>query len=276
MFCPKCGASQPDGAQFCSECGANIAQGTPTPVSTVYSGAIVSKKEYISTMATPKTKKVVKLLPILVAVCLVVMILGHVCMLNTSMEDIPVVSMALSSTGDTDSFKEAKEELGDIIDEAEDTYDRNEDEIEDKLSKKELKFVEDLFKDLENCAKTFSINNIKSLFKTIEKVSETDAAEYLDLDDDVRELKEIIAIFDTVSNVMLVMSLLSLLFTVIGGLCRVKGLVIAGLIFSTIFCLIMYGWLFVLLNAASHIVLIKALGDINKEYNAYRKGAIPA
>jgi hypothetical protein len=53
-------------------------------------------------------------------------------------------------------------------------------------------------------------------------------------------------------------------------------LVIAGLIFSTIFCLIMYGCLFVLLNAASHIVLIKALGDINKEYNAYRKGAIPA
>lgn len=272
MFCPECGTNQPDGTQFCAECGAKFEQAAPT--ANVRPGILVNKKEYISTMATPNTKKIAKLLPILVVVCIVVMIFGHISMLHTSIEDIPAVSMLLGD--DKDEFEDAKDELDDLLDDVKDTYKYYEDEIEDELDKKELKFIDQLFDDMKACTKTFSISNMKNLIKTVEKVSDTDAADYLDLDDDFDELEEIIAVFDGLTTGMLIASLMSLLFTIIGGLCRVKGLVIAGLIFSTIFCFLMYGWLFVILNAAAHIVLIKFMGDVDKEYKAYRASVIAA
>lgn len=282
MFCTQCGASLPDDARFCTSCGADLSQEASdysaqavTYSAPVYEGRPASKKEYLASLATPKTKTAAKLLPIFVAVCVLVMVIGHICMLNASMEDIPVFAMIMEEEG-IDDFDEVKDEMYDAIDEVEDLYDYYEDEIEDVLSDKEMKYIDQLFEDMENCAQTYSINNIKAMCETAEKISNTDAAEYMNLEDDFDELNEILEAFEIATTVALVLSILSLLFTIIGGLCRVGGLVIVGLIFSTIFCLVLYGALFVILNAAAHIALFVMIRNVNKEYKAYRKSFVAA
>lgn len=232
----------------------------------------VSKKEYLKTMASEKVKKASQLALILTLVCVVVMVIGYIVAMNTSIENIPVVSMTIE---DPEAFEEMKEEAEEAVEDVEDKMDDYEDELEELLSKKDMKQLEKFVKAFSKTADCISINNLKSTIKALDKLAD-DASEILNLDnvtDDIQEMMEILGI---ISTVMIIFMLIALLFTVLGGLCKVNGLVVVGAILTTIYCLLFCGILIVILNLAAHIALIYMQGQGKKEYKAYRAGALNA
>ncbi len=293
MFCPECGANLPEGTVFCSECGASVGTVQPAaPQQPVYQQPVpqyapagypnyhgapvnpLSKGDYLKQQATPAVKTASKLVLILLVACLAIMVIGHFTMLNTSIEKIPMVSFALDVAGaDMDEFEEVKDELDDELDFLKDEYDLVEDDLD--LSKKEEKWVDELFDVMKDCTESISINNVKKLMELAEDLSDTDAAEYLDLDGSLDGLDEINDIIGGLSTGLLFASIFSLLFTIIGALTRVNALVVLGAIGSAIFAAILYGFLFVLLIVAAHIAMVVMLSKVNKEYKDYRNGTLP-
>lgn len=300
MFCPECGANHPDGTIFCSECGASIgapqpAAQQPAPQSAPqyaapqyaapvyqaqpgypnYHGAPVnplSKKDYIKQQATPAVKTASKLVLVLLAVCLVIMVIGHITLVNTSIEDIAIISTIMEVSGeDTDAFDDMKDEM----DYYADLYDEIYEYMEDDFSKKEKNAAKELVEAMEACGDDLSINNLSKLLKAAEKVSDTDAAEYFDLEDAFDDLEGIGEIMDGAATGLLISAIGALLFTIIGALTRVNVLVVLGAIGATGFCAVMYGFLFVVLILAAHIGMIVMLSKVNKEYKDYRNGTLP-
>ncbi len=292
MFCPECGASLPEGTTFCSECGAKLAAAQPAapvypsqPAAPVYQSQLAApayhsaplnplkKGDYVKQQGSPAVKTASMVTLILLVVCFAIMIFGHIAMLNTSIEDIPVMSMALEATGEEDTFDDLKDELEDELDLLELEYELVEDDLED-LDAKDLKKLDQFFEVMEDTVDTMSISNMRKLIDVMEDVSETDAVEHLDLAGSVEELEEVDAIFGTVSTVLLIASMLSLLFTLIGGLIRNKVLVVLGAIGSAIFAAVLYGFLFVLLVLAAHVGMFVMISKIDGEYKAYRNGTV--
>lgn len=204
------------------------------------------------------------------------MVIGYISALNTSIEDIPVISLALNAVGDADSFDAMKEDVVEAAEELEDVIDEREDELEDKLSSQELKALDNLLDATKDCAKTMSINNLQKMAKAMNKISDTDIAELADIEDSLEGIEEAIEILSTVSSALMWMMIVALVFTVLGALCRSNVLVVFGAIFTTIYYLIFCGALFVILNLVAHIALIVLHSQIKKEYKAYRSGTLAA
>ena len=244
MKCRNCGATYPDGTAYCEICGNPL---SAEPVQQ-------EKKKVNLGGFGPKN-----LLLILVGVAVLVMFLGHVSLVNTSVENIRPISMLMEMSGEEDAFRDAKDEIDELADKIEDQFELREDEIEEELGKKGIKLSEKLLKSLEKCADKLSINNFKNLTKAYTNLAEVADGEFDDLEDDIEEIQEIQKGLGVIATGLLIASLLSLLFTVIRGLVRKSGLVIAGLVFSTLFCLIFYNWLFIIANIAVHVVMIKLI-----------------
>jgi len=267
MFCPNCGTEHRDGEAFCGKCGASMKedQSALSNDHAAFSKPL-SKKAYLSQKATSETQTAAKLVLALTVLSLVIVIIGHITMNNTSLSKISFLKLG--------NLNEDAEELEDEIHEAADYYEEMFTYIEDDLSKKERAVAEDYIDAIQACGEKLSFSNMDKLVKAAEKIAELDIAGEFDLDQDIDELKELINVLKVFSGGLLIGAVLSLLFTIIGGLCRIRALVIAGMIFSTIYCFVIYGIVFAVLNVIVHIAMIKFLGDINKEYKRYRNGTI--
>ena len=232
----------------------------------------ITKREYLKTLATPKTKKTMLLAKIVALVCVLIMVIGYLVAINTSIEEIPILRIAME---DADDFDEAKERLEDLVEEMEDDMDYYEDEFEDLLSKKEQKQLDKIVDIMKDCAKNASISNMKRLAKNMSNLTD-DMSEIQDLKDATADLDEAIEILNIISIVLLVFMIVALFFTVLGALCKANGLVVVGAIFTTLFCILFCGVLFVILNLAAHVALIYLQGQGKKEFKAYRKGTLNA
>ena len=229
----------------------------------------MNKKQFLQTAASEATKKNAMLSLILTVVLIATMFLSYITVLNTSIENIPFIKLAMNSASDDTEkeFKELKDELEDALDDAEDQYD----EIEDDLSKKEQKLVKKLFKVAKKTSKSISINNTKKLADIMEDIAkEGGAAEDADFFgtsiSDMKEAKEVLSL---ASTAVLICMLFALLFSALGGFLKVKGLVITGLISSVIYSLIFCGFLWLLLIAAVHVALFIFLKKVDDDYKAY-------
>lgn len=246
MKCNYCGTENVELAAVCEKCGAPLNQPAQPPKAK--SGGFGGKN----------------LLLIMVGVALLVMILGHISLMNTAIEDIRPIAILLEMSGEQDAVEELKDEVDDYADELEDEFDRYEDELEDELGSKAVKLTGNVLKAVEKCADKLSINNFKSLISACTKLVEAGVDELDVLGDELDEFRAMEQLLNGFSVGLLIASLLSLLFTVIGGLTKKSGLVIAGMVFSTLFCLALYGVLFIILNVAVHVVMIKLINDSKK------------
>ena len=234
----------------------------------------MNKKEFLKSAASEGTKKNAMISLLITVVLIVAMFFSYITVLNTSIEKIPFIKMVMNTAGDNTEkeFKELKDELGDALDDAEDQYE----DIEDDLSKKEQKLVKKLFKVAKKTSKSISINNTKKLADIMEDIAkEGGAAEDADFFgtsiNDLKEAKEVLSI---ASTAVLICMLFALIFSALGGLLKAKALVIVGLVFSAIYCLIFCGFLWLLIIAAVHIALFIFLKKVDDDYNAYRTQAM--
>jgi len=271
MKCSNCGAELSQGTLFCASCGAPVAQQPEpqyqAPVQPQYQAPMqpqrpVSKKQYIATMASEKVKKSQKLAPIIALVCAAILLIGYFVAAGTPLYDLPVVSLVIPE----DERDDMKDQMDDMADQEDEVKDRME-AVEDAYSKKEMKIAEQCVDATLAVAKNPSIGNMQKLANALKKADGTDLARDLDIDD-MEEFTEIVGLL----NGMLIGGLIwVLLFTLLGGLCKSKGLAVAGMIFSVFYTLPMAGVIFTILSIAGHIVLINQLGVADKEYAAYKK-----
>lgn len=279
MFCTNCGKELPDSNTFCTECGAKLERPQqPTPIQPVQAVSAtpvesrplpdtpVGKNAYFLKYASKQTKLKALIAWGLTAACLLLMIIGCIVTLNTSVENIPIMSMFMQD----DDVDEAKEIMSDAMDELEDQYESNEDEIKDTLSKKEIKLIDELIDALDEFSISFSINNTKRVVAAVDALVEKGVDEYFDLED-FEELDVIAAALNVASTVLWVMAMFGVAFTVGGGASRLTPLVSIGMVFTTLHCLIYCGVLFIVLNLAAHICLIVFMTQLNREYRTYRR-----
>lgn len=293
MFCPNCGTDNPTGA-FCKNCGTPLntsAQSNeqapaqpyqpaaqpynPTPaqpyqpVAQPYpavSTPALSRKEFANSVAS-KGYKSKSLICLIMALVLVASLIGsYFLVLNTSFDKLPLVSAIIKSEGE--DFDEVMYEI------RSDSYMmRSELNAERSfLTDNEYKILDKYVTCAEKCGKNFSIQNTRNLVKAAEKVGNSNTSNrvrYYVPNSDLRDIKEINEVLDLISGIILGFMIFALCFTAPGALCKVRGLVIVGSIFtqiySALFCPIWATILLILL----HIVVIVFISMVRNEYKAY-------
>lgn len=251
MFCTKCGNNMADDAAFCTKCGARV---NPQPVAP-------AQPQQTTTPAQPRQATAPAfnlkgyLALILAAACLLVMIIGHISMVNMSIGDMTLLKGVIG-----DDVKKTESTISKYAS----RYDDRLEDLEDDLTKKEISLVKDLIKDIKACGKSFSISNVSSLMKTAADMGDTDAARLLNIDDDFEEFDEIADVLDGIAVGLFIASMVCVVFSVLGGLLKKKGLAITGLVLTTLFSLLFYSILIAILTVAVHIFLIKHLSDLKK------------
>lgn len=279
MFCTKCGAKIADGSAFCTACGnpvgaapARPANPMPPQPQPIVVGPIMPSMP--DSEMTPSTEKKTlfnsfgtgkrMLSRIMALVCVALLLLSYVVTMNTSLEKIPMVSMAIG--GAADEFDEMKDELADVADEMDRTFEKQEDELSELLSKSEMKDLEKFIDVFSKCAKSFSLNNVSSLLKYYEKFADSDVIREIpyitNSMDDVREIESIISI---VKVILLGFALVCCLFLFFGGFAYKPGLAIFGTILSVLYCVSFCGFLFIALNLVAQVCMIVIARQAKRE-----------
>lgn len=233
----------------------------------------VSKREYLKFLASPKVKKSTKFAKIVALVCVLIMVIGYISAMNTSLEDIPVMSVALSASGGTKAFEDVKISAQDMMELVDDKVDEYEDELKDMMSKKEYRQFEKFIKLLSNTTKTISINNLKRLTTSLENMN-AEVTEKLNLKESSEDLSSITSILNTISSVLMIFLIITLVFTVLGALFRSNVMLVIGMILTSLYCLIFCGVLFLILNLVAHIAVLYLQNQLKKEYKAYCAGSL--
>lgn len=265
MFCPNCGTNNPDNAVVCGTCGTPFAQAQP--VYAQPTGAVMSKKDYFKNSPSNKAKSLSKIALILAVVLVVSIISTYFVTMNTSVDKIPFISMAVdeSDLGDFDEMYDEADEMSDKLD---DSYDKEKDEFSDE----EQEVIEDFIEAAKDLGDCISISNCKAVLSASDDILEIDGIEILD---DVAslssELDDLIDAFNIISGVLIGFILFILIFAALGGFLKIRGLVIASLIFSLIHTFLLCGILWVIITAVIHIALIVVLTQRNAEYKNYKK-----
>lgn len=197
--------------------------------------------------------------------CILIIVLGYFVVMNTSVENIPIVSMAIE---DDDNFSEdLKENMEEFAKKVEGDKDNFKDFLEE-ASGKDVKNLDKLLKAMKKTAKRCSISNLKRTAKLLADISE-DIADVAELNNTSSDLQKAIKSLSTISTILLVFMIIGLFFTVLGALRHTRGPVVAGAILTTLFCMLFCGILLVILNLTSHIALIHLQRQYKKEFNSY-------
>ncbi len=257
MNCTNCGTPVAPGYTFCTRCGA--------PVVAAPAVAPVSKKEYLANIAGPRTKQASKLILITMAVSLVLIIISVFMVLNASIFEIPLLSIALDATGEdpqeefSDNIKGIKKNLKNV------TVEKGSDEEE---------LVADFEQIIDGLDDALSINNIKKLLNFADK-HEDDLSDYVDYSelDTIDELRESLNIFSVGAWIPF---LLPLLLALLAGLTKSSGLTIVALIFTLIPVSLLVSFAMCLLCAAVYIVQILLCNKLKNSYRNYQRTGVTA
>ena len=279
MFCPNCGTHLPDGSAFCATCGSALSQPGAAPVNTEpaapvytaptppvyadpnppvynnptppvygnpYNTPVVAKdkKVWLSTLASPKAKKMSKLSLIFTAACALVLILALCTSIFGPVYNIPVIKMALG-----EDYVNQVNDLKDLLSEADDELEWFEDRYADELEDAD---VDKAFKVTKNFIKNPSLGNCRAWANVMGD-------------------NEIGGIFDVFITFLWIAFGLVILLAVLGGLLKKAGLVIAAIVVSVPVNLLFGGVVFLILCIAAMGILTYTLMQISGEYKAYKQ-----
>ena len=262
MFCMKCGKSLPDGSTFCSECGAqlnapvvenqqNAFGGGFTPAPAPAPAPVQEEKKTFFT-GTNIAYIIVLVLTIIGAVLLATSFSG---ITSKSIDEFPVISIVgIDFNNFKDELKESHAQI-------------NEEYYKElmegsNLNSDQQKAIERFLKSMKSLSKTFSIENLKNLVsasdKVLDKLAENKGVEdafYINMSFGSAD-SFATGLLNAVSTIILIFMLVCLAFNVFGGIFKIKGLVITGLVFSLMYTLIFCS---VLLAVAIFIIDIGAV-----------------
>ncbi len=231
---------------------------------------LLSKSNYMKQLASPAAKQANLWSVILLAVCLVILLAGSFMLMNTSLEDIPVSALVLDAAGmDVQELKTTLLESAMEMEMVAAFYGGT-------ASDSDVRLLQELAETMYECADTLSFNNIRKVLNAWDDFGSSSLGQSMDLDSSLDTLSAYSTFFDVYTVMMPISAVFTLLFSAIGTLCRIRGLVIFGSVTVTINCLTSYGLLIAVLALAAHIGIIILLGKINKEYKAYQTGALAA
>ena len=175
--------------------------------------------------------------------------------LTTDLMRIPMIKTVLQIAEAEGDIAEARMELNNILSEGRDEMTDYSDEMTDV----EEKAIDDILSSAEKLSRNFSVMNIRSFFKTLES-----SAEILDENslnfalganstDFFTGIREINIAINVIIVIVVCAFLLPLLFTILGGLLKNRGLTITALVFTVISQLALCGIIWVILSLAIYI-----------------------
>lgn len=291
MICPNCNNNNNDNSTFCSVCGTpldinNVTDFDKTLPSAGYQNQIpqptntqqmyyqnnyvqpapfitpVKKKEYLKTIAPQNVKNYAFVSVILTILVAVAMICSYFAIINTSFDKIPIISLILNTSGGDAS--EVTDEFEDLMKKCEDEYEKTKDDY----SEDEQDVMENLIEKGNDCADSFSISNTEEFMKAYEEACDIEDYYNDDLEDSIRDIREI---FSVVKIFLIISIVFCLIFSLLGGFFKNTVLTVFGMIFSTIHAIVLCPVLILLIILALHITLIVLLSMINKDYSAYKR-----
>lgn len=242
MLCPNCGNNVPEGSAFCGECGTPM-QAPVAPVAPVAPAAPAQKRK-----TTKAAKGNEKLVLITMLISLLLVVFSVLSALNMPFYDIPAMSTLMTLAGEGESFEaELLDGLEQTVEELEEDLEYQEDVMDDDEYEAAEMLVEGMRDLYDNC----SINQFKKLVNMTEEVGE----EYFD-DSDLSDIKDVAAIMDVLVIAVWGFFALPIVFHLLGGLCKSRGLTITAMVFTALSQLVFSGLLWVALSLAVGIVQV--------------------
>ena len=289
MFCPKCGANLPEGAPFCSSCGAQMEnqqaqqfnqqnqyvqpeqayQYNPQPqfgASAKLRG--LSKKQFLETEASETARNMSKFSLIAFIVAAVLVITSIIVANNTPFYKIPAISAVLSLENEN-AIEEIEDELEDnseIFDEARDVLEDYEDDLDDDEYKKIEKFIDSA----EKMAESPSLASITAAVNQVEKLSDLDIDDELEEHLDFDALDEVDAILGILNGIMTatyVFAAIVILIALLAFFKKSVGLTVTAAVVSALPVCMLSGFIWFILILAAFVAMIVMFSKINKEYN---------
>lgn len=309
MFCPKCGAQVPDEARFCSACCAPlgvqappvsepvpaaepVVTPNPAPVSvptpppapvTVAPAKPVKKGNLISNLSDPKLRVLAIIALVIWLGALAVTVVSYFVAANSPIVDLPVVATAGKLAGEELELDEqAMEDLADEIAKVKKTM---KDDLSG-LNSKDYKKVEKLVNAAEDVLKDPTLGNLQTVLPLLNDVlavmdankeyfeeeftdeAQQDLTEALE---DMQEINDLVWFLNLIPYILFGFLGLCLLFTLLGGLFKLNGLLVVGMLFTALFTVIFAGIPYLALACGLHIVLMVFNGLLNKPYRQYKK-----
>ena len=255
MVCSNCGTELAEGTRFCGQCGAPV--------------IAKNKREYLQNLAPDKIQRRSKLCKLLAVACVLLMLLSYLVVINTSMENVPIIETV--GQGELDTFTDMKEELEDMADALEEGMDEQEDELEDMLTKKQIRKLEKFAKALRKAASTLSISNFNTMVRRFEAVAKMEVDEQWDASDELEDIQEVKLVIGVVSGILIVGAVFIALFLFLGGYFHKSVLAILGAIGAFFYCLLGCGLWMVLLTLAVTGFMIYTIRTVNHSYKEHRK-----
>jgi hypothetical protein len=194
-----------------------------------------------------------KLIPITFILSLILLIASAIIPITTNMPDIPIVSWALGDEA-TDTFKDIDES----IDELEEFRDN------DEFTSKQKRAFDNVLEKAEKLDDSFSLLNIRNFISSAKAFGE-ELEEATDIDSDLETIDEIESYINIIILVVLGLFVLPLIFTLLGGLLKSKGLTITALVLVILPQLALSGILFVILSLIIYITQAVFCGKAKKQ-----------
>lgn len=298
MFCPKCGTQMPDDARFCPNCQAPMAaaqqpqpapvQPQPTPVQprpapvATKSVKPVKKGNLITNLLDSRFRILAIIALVVWLGAMAVTVVSYFTATSTQLLELPAVTLVADFAGeeidmDEDSMDEAKEQLEKAMESV--------DEDLDGLDAKDRKKIKQLMKAGLDFLEDPTIANLQDAIPLLEdgldvlKANDdyfsdefTDSAQN-DLEeaiDTLKEAEQIVPILNLFPLILLGLMIFCLAFTLFGGLFKLNGLVITGMIFTALFTFAFAGYLWLALAVVLHAGMITMNVLLNSTYRKLR------
>lgn len=194
-----------------------------------------------------------KLIPITFILSLILLIVSAIAPLITNIPDIPIVSWALGNEAE-DSLNEIDEAFEEL----------EEFRGHEGFTLKQEKAFDNVLEKAEKIDDSFSLVNIRSFITSAREFGKV-VEDATDIDSDLETIDEFEKYINIITLVVLGLFVLPLIFTLLGGLLKSKGLTITALVLVILPQLALSGVLFVVLSLIIYITQAVFCGKAKKQ-----------
>jgi len=259
----------------------------PAPVA-VAPAKPVKKGNLISNLSDPKLRVLAVIALVIWLGALAVTVMGYFTAANTPIVELPVITTAGKLAGEELELDE--QAMDDLADEIAKVKKTMKDDLSG-LNSKDYKKVEKLVNAAEDVLKDPTLGNLQAVLPLLDDVlavmdankeyfeeeftdeAQQDLTEALE---DMKEISDVASILNLIPYILYGFLGLCLLFTLLGGLFKLNGLLVLGMLFTALFTAVFAGLTYVALTFGLHIVLMVLNGFLNKPYREYKKSLIRA